>query len=109
MEALGASLSGAGSCVIDVNGVDEVNQYLKLSQGLGKNAHFLYDLDALFRGTLRRCIKEDESIQSFLVTAGLGDSIVNYFGQLQQKGTKLVDKLLSSMLPPQLTSLKSFS
>ncbi len=108
IEALGSSLSGAGSCVIDVNGVEEVNQYLKLSRGLGKNAHFLYDLDALFRGTLRRSIKQDELIQSSLVNAGLGDSIVSYFGQLQQKVTKLADKLLSCSLPPRLTTLKTY-
>ena len=108
IEALGTSLSGAGSCVIDVNGVEEVNQYLKLSQGLGKNAHFLYDLDALFRGTLRLRINEDEAIQNFLVTAGLGDSLVNYFGKLQQKVTALVDKLLSTSLTPQLSNLKAF-
>ena len=85
MEALGTSLAGAGSCVIDANGVDEVNQYLKLSQGLGKSAHFLYDLDALFRGTLRRCIDEDQSIQNFLIVAGLGDNIAKYCGTLDQK------------------------
>ena len=108
MEALGTSLSGAGSCVIDVNGVEEVNQYLRLSQGLGKNAHFLYDLDALFRGTLRRYINEDGTIQNFLVTAGLGYSFVNYFGQLQQKMTALIDKLLSVSPTPQLTNLRGF-
>ena len=108
MEVLGVSLSGAGSCVIDANGVDEVNQYLKLSQGLGKNAHFLYDLDALFAGTLRRCINEDESIQSVLVTAGLGDDIAKYCGALEQKATALIDKLLSGSLTPQLSSLQTF-
>ena len=108
METLGTSLSGAGSCVIDVNGVEEMNQYLSLSQGLGKNAHFLYDLDGLFRGTLRRRINEDASIRDFLVTEGLGDSIIDYFGELQQRVTSLVDKLLSGSLPSELTALKDF-
>ena len=108
MESLGASMSGAGSCVIDANGVDEVNQYLQLSQGLGKNAHFLYDLDALFKGTLRRCIKEDKSIQSILVTAGLGDNFGKYCGALEQKATDLIDKLLPASLTPQLNGLKTF-
>ena len=108
MEALGTSLSAAGSCVIDVNGVEEVNQYLSLSQGLGKNAHFLYDLDGLCRGTLRRRINEDASIRDFLVTEGLGDSIIDYFGELQQRVTLLVDKLLSGSLPSELTALKDF-
>ena len=108
MEALGTSLSGAGSCVIDANGVDEVNQYLKLSQGLGKNAHFLYDLDALFKGTLRRCIDEDQSIQNFLVVAGLGDNIAKYCGTLDQKLTTLVDKLLPGPFTANLNGLQAF-
>ena len=108
MESLGASMSGAGSCVIDANGVEEVNQYLKLAQGLGKNAHFLYDLDALFKGTLRRCIQEDESIQSFLVTAGLGDDIGKYCGVLEKEAIDLVDKLLSASITSQLGGLKTF-
>ena len=65
MEARGISVAGAGSCIIDAGGVEEVNQYLKLCLGLGKQAHFVFDLDSLFRGNLRACIKDDESIQSF--------------------------------------------
>ena len=56
MEARGASASAAGSCVIDCGGVEEVNNYLKLCEGLGKKAHFVYDLDSLFIGQLRSCI-----------------------------------------------------
>ena len=108
MESLGASISGAGSCLIDANGVEEVNQYLKLSQGLGKDAHFLYDLDALFIGKLRRCIDDDETIQSFLVTAGLGNNFGRYCGELEQIITDLIDKLLSESLKPQLAGLKAF-
>ena len=108
MEALGNSMAGAGSCVIDANGVDEVNQYLKLSQGLGKDAHFLYDLDALFKGTLRRCIEEDESIQNFLITAGLGGDIAKYCGDLFQRVSALIDKLLSGSFTPNLSGLKAF-
>ena len=96
LEQMGVSIYGAGSCVIDANGVEEINQYLKLCQGLGKNAHFLYDLDALFRGTLRRCINDDETIQSFLVTAGLGADFGKYCGTLETKISNLGDKLLSS-------------
>ena len=108
MESLGISISGAGNCVIDANGVEEVNQYLKLCQGLGKNAYFLYDLDALFIGTLRRCINDDDSIRSFLVTAGLGSSFGKYCGELEKKITALVKKLLSGSFTPQLTSLKAY-
>ena len=78
MEARGVSVAGAGSCIIDAGGAEEVNQYLKLCQALGKSAHFLYDLDSLFGGNLRACIKDDESVQSFLASAGLG----NNFGDI---------------------------
>ena len=40
MEARGVSVAGAGSCIIDAGGAEEVNQYLKLCQGLGKSASF---------------------------------------------------------------------
>ena len=78
--------------------------YLKVRQ----ERPFLVDLDALFLGTLRRCIKDDESIQSFLVTAGVGGDIGKYCGELEQKVTALVDKLQSGPLTPQLTELKTF-
>ena len=81
MEARGVSVAGAGSCIIDAGGAEEVNQYLKLCQALGKSAHFLYDLDSLFGGNLRACIKDDESVQSFLASAGLGNDFGLYCGQ----------------------------
>ena len=56
MEARGASIAGAGSCIIDAGGAEQVNHYLTLCLGLGKKAHFIYDLDSLFRGSLRSCI-----------------------------------------------------
>ena len=98
MEARGISVAGAGSCIIDAGGVEEVNQYLKLCLGLGKQAHFLYDLDSLFRGNLRACIKDDESVQSFLASAGLGNDFVRYCGQLDGKLTDLIDRILNTPL-----------
>ena len=49
MEARGVSATAAGSCIIECGGAEEVNHYLKLCQGLGKVAHFVYDLDSLFK------------------------------------------------------------
>ena len=108
MEARGVSVAGAGSCIIDADGVEGVNQYLKLCQGLRKTAHFLYDLDSLFSGKLRACIREDESIQSVLLSAGLGDNFGKYFGELEQKLTCLIDRLLKVALPPSLSDLGIF-
>ena len=108
MEARGESVAGAGSCIIDAGGAEEVNQYLKLCQGLGKTAHFLYDLDSLFRGNLRSCIRDDETIQSFLVNAGLGTDFGKYCGQLEKKLNKLADELLAATLPSSLEGLGTF-
>ena len=108
MEARGVSVAGAGSCIVDAGGVEEVNQYLKLCQGLGKTAHFLYDLDSLFSGNLRACIKNDKFIQSFLASEGLGSDFEEYCGQLERKLTCLINQLLSESLPPSLSSLGQF-
>ena len=107
MEAQGVSAARAGSCIIDAGGDKEVNQYLKLCQGLGKDAHFLYDLDSLFSGELRACIKDDESIQGILLSAGLGHDIGKYCGQMEKKLTFMIKQLLSAQVPPSLERLKS--
>ena len=108
MEARGVSVAGAGSCVIDAGGSEEVNHYLNLCKGLGKKAYFLYDLDSLFRGSLRSCLKNDESVQSFLATAGLGGDFVGYCGKLEQTLTDLIDQLLSASLSSPLNRLGDF-
>jgi len=108
LEARGVSVTSAGSCIIDAGGAEEANQYLKLCQGLGKTAHFLYDLDSLFRGTLRRSLGQDESIKSFLASAGLGIDFAQYCGQLESKLTELIDQVQNSTLPDSLKRLKVF-
>ena len=108
MEALGVSVASAGSCIIDAGGVEQVNQYLKLCQGLGKTAHFLYDLDSLFSGNLGTCVGDDESIKHFLASAGLGNDFIQYRGQLAQNLTCLIDRLLNKSLPPSLRQLERF-
>ena len=108
MQARRVSVAGAGSCVIDAGGDQEVNQYLRLCQSLGKGAHFLYDLDSLFGGNLRACIKEDQSVQSFLALAGLGNDFGEYCGQLEQELTSLITKLLGETLPQSLEPLSTF-
>ena len=108
MEARDVSVSGAGSCIIDAGGAEEVNHYLELAKGLGKEAHFLYDLDSLFRGNLRACIGEDQSIQSFLAAAGLGNDIGRYCGALDRELTGAIDLILGSNLPDSLRRLGEF-
>ena len=108
-EARGVSVAGAGSCIIDAGGCDEVNKYLELCLAFGKKAHFLYDLDSLFGGNLRACVKADGSVQSFLVTAGVGSDFGKYCGELEAKLTKMIDQLLAaSSTPPSLNRLAEY-
>lgn len=105
-EARGVSVAGAGSCIIDAGGCEEVNKYLELCLAFGKSAHFLYDLDSLFSGNLRACVRADGSVQNFLVTAGVGNDFGRYCGELESKLTKMIDQLLAvSAPPPSLTRL----
>lgn len=94
-EARGVSVAGAGSCIIDAGGCEEVNRYLDLCVAFGKSAYFLYDLDSLFGGNLRACVKSDGSVQSFLVTAGVGNDFSKYCGELDGKLTNVIDRLLA--------------
>ena len=108
MEARGVSAAAEGSCILDCGGVEDVNRYLKLCQGLGKEAHFVYDLDSLFRGRLRSCIGDDNSIRNFLASAGVGPSFGTYVGELDQRLTDLIDLLLRQSLCGHLEALGRF-
>ena len=107
-EARGVSVAGAGSCIIDVGGCEEVNRYLKLCQKLGKKAHFLYDLDSLFTGHIRDCIKDDTSVQSFLASAGLGNDFGKYCGELEGRLTDIITKILDTPTNGQSSQLVEF-
>ena len=106
MEARGASAAAAGSCVIDCGGVGEVNHYLMLSQALGKEAHFVYDLDSLFQGRLRRCVGGDDHVQGLLAAAGVGPSFPKYVGELDRLLTELIDTFVANTLASPLQGLE---
>lgn len=95
-ESRGVSVAGAGSCIIDAGGCEEVNRYLELCIAFGKKAHFLYDLDSLFSGNLRSCIKGESEVQSFLATAGVGGDLSRYCGELDRKLTQMIDTILQA-------------
>jgi hypothetical protein len=108
-EARGVSVAGAGSCIIDAGGCEEVNHYLELCMAFGKNAHFLYDLDSLFGGNLRACVRADGSVQHFLATSGVGNDFGKYCGELESKLTGVIDRLLAvSPAPAALARLVEY-
>ena len=90
------SATAAGSCIIDVGGCGEVNKYLELCRKLDKKAFFLYDLDSLFCGNLRRCIKSETEISEFLAKLGLGSDFAGYCGQLDRKLSALIHEIRGS-------------
>ena len=108
MEARGVSVAGAGSCIIDAGGTEKVNEYLSLCKGLGKQAHFVYDLDSLFSGRLKSHITSDQCIKTFLVDAGHGSRLDKYCGELEKKLTDLIDDILKKPTHPCLQSLVEF-
>ena len=99
------SVAGSGSCIIDVGGSGEVSHYLELCKGLGKEAHFLYDLDSLFRKHLRSRIKNDESIRLLMAKAGYGKDLDSYCGSLERKLKELIDRILTNTVPSNLETL----
>ncbi len=109
MEAAGISVASAGSCIIDCGGAEEVNHYLRLCQALDKEAHFVYDLDSLFKGQLRSCIRADSSITSFLVSAGVGADFGRYVGELDRRLTQLIDYIQDGALGDDLGKLSNLT
>lgn len=108
MEAGGVSAAAAGSCIIDCRGAEEVNHYLKLCQGLGKTAYFIYDLDSVFKGQLAACLRNDGTIGSFLAAAGVGTDFPKYVGELKKRLTALIDVLMEGGFVGSLERLGRF-
>ena len=100
-------MTAAGSCVIDAGGSEEVNKYLELCRGFAKDAYFLYDLDSLFVGNLRACVKADGTLGSFLAALGLGPDFTQYCGLLDRKLTEAIQQINASA-DPNLDSLRSY-
>lgn len=90
-----SSIAGAGSCIIDVGGREEVSYYLRLCNGLGKKAHFIYDLDSLFTKTLRSYVADDDESQRFLIDAGLGGDFKKYFSDLDKILNEFIRQIIS--------------
>ena len=95
-ERRNVSISGAGSCLIDVGGCEELTKYVKLCGYFGKEAYFLFDLDSLFIGSLRKCVANDGSISNFLANLGLGNNFGKYCGELERVLTKAINKIEDS-------------
>lgn len=101
------SITAAGSCIIDAGGCEEVNKYLELCRAFGKSAYFFYDLDSLFTGNLRQCIRSDGKIGEFLANLGLGTNFGTYCGELDRKLTDAIS-LVRQSSDSRVQDLKSY-
>ncbi len=84
------SITAAGSCLIDVGGCEELTKYVELCVQFGKRAYFLFDLDSLYLGSLRKCLRNDGTIGEFLADLGLGSDFGRYCGELDRELTEAV-------------------
>ena len=105
MEARGISAAAAGGCIIDCGGAEVVNDYLMLCRALGKKAHFVYDLDSVFKGRLRSRVKDDDSVRDLLTAAGVGSDFSEYVGTLRRCLNALINHLPATSLDGHLEGL----
>lgn len=108
VESRGATVAGAGSCVIASGGNNELTLYLSLCNKLKKQAHFLYDLDSLFDGQLRKRIHDDPFIRTQLAESGHGSDLNDYCGKMEKKLAGLIVCILNASLPDNLFPLEQF-
>jgi len=108
--ALGLSAEAAGSSLIPASGKDDVSRFLMLCTALGKDATFIFDLDALFDQRLTRGAGQNQALADRVASAGQG-SYEQLRGQLEQDLTSLVALLLQveeTTLPTVLVPLKTY-
>jgi hypothetical protein len=103
-----ASITAAGSCLIDVGGCEELTKYVALCRWYAKEAYFLFDLDSLFLGSLRHCIRDDGAVTDFLAHLGLGSDFSIYCGALDRELTNAVRMVEAANENGPVGSLKAY-
>lgn len=107
-EKIGINIGSSGSCVIDVGGKDELGVFYKLCKSLKINCRIIADLDAIFRGRLRRVICEDDRSQNYIQNQGIGTSLSNEIGDLETYLSSISARILTQETTiPHLLSLKA--
>lgn len=107
-EKIGINIGASGSCIIDVGGKYELGVFYKLCKALKINCRIIADLDAVFRGRLRRVVCEDERSQTYVQQRGIGANLSNEIGDLETHLTGIATRILNQETDaPQLVSLKA--
>lgn len=91
-------LTGAwGASIIDVGGKEELDLFFRLCRQLAIDAHFITDLDAVFRGKLRQSVGSDERCRQFIQQSGLGTDLMGTIGELERAIGRCVEDLMSAL------------
>lgn len=107
-EKIGINIGASGSCIIDVGGKDELGVFYKLCKSLKINCRIIADLDAVFRGRLRRVVCEDERSQNYVQQQGIGANLSNEIGDLETHLSNIASRILSQETTiPKLITLKT--
>ncbi len=93
----GVSFEGAGSCIIDVGGNSQIVNYFYLSEYLGKNSFYIYDLDSLFTYKLRQSADSSELIKDYLASIGASETF------------QIACSELEKLLKPEITKIIAIS
>ncbi len=94
-DKLNYNISASGSCVIDVNGKDELAVFFRLCKKLNIKARIIADLDAFFSGKLREVAEGDERCNKFIQDNALGTSLSLLIGELDRKLKEVADDLIT--------------
>ncbi|GAA4079587.1 hypothetical protein GCM10022389_27030 [Flavobacterium cheonanense] len=106
-EKIGINIGASGSCIIDVGGKDELAVFYKLCKSLKINCRIIADLDAVFRGRLRRVVSDDERSQNYVQHQGIGANLSIEIGDLEKHLSGIATRILSQTTTiPQLIELK---
>lgn len=107
-EKVGINIGASGSCIIDVGGKDELGVFYKLCKSLKINCRIIADLDAVFRGRLRRVVCEDERSQTYVQEQGIGTNLSNEIGDIETQLSSIATRILTQVTTvPHLVELKA--
>jgi hypothetical protein len=94
LEKIGINLGASGSCIIDVGGKDELGVFYRLCKSLQINCRIIADLDAMFKGRLRRVVCEDPKSSAYIQSEGIGVSLSNEIGDLETQLNIVADFII---------------
>lgn len=107
-EKVGINVGASGSCIVDVGGKDELGVFYKLCKSLKINCRIIADLDAVFRGRLRRVVCEDERSQTYVQQQGIGTNLSNEIGDIETQLSSIATRILTQETTvPHLVELKA--